>query len=247
MDFRLLPLLACTTFFTGITGISAAQILLRGMVVDSSSVEALPDVNLLNKATGRVVVTDFRGSFTLEASETDTIVFSRVGYYSKVIPAARVHEVVIIFLKEELRMLKAVEINAKDGPLSFPLLPGESAWKNPNYNRSFTETPGFQGVQTFGPGYIFKMPGSGFKKEARQKEKLSQVKEENSHARDYIHLVNSPEIKGRIMKDFQLTEMAYYEVLARFNEKNKDIIYRLAGHEVIPLLIQFYADNAKQK
>lgn len=213
------------------------------MVVDSMSVEALPNVNLLNKATGRVVVSDFRGSFTLEANENDTIVFSRVGYYSRVVPATRVHEVIIIFLKEEHRMLKAVEIKAKDGHSFLPLLPGESAWKNPGYARSFTETPGFQGLQTFGPGYIFKMPGSGFKKEARQKEKLRQVKEENSHARDYIHLVNSPEIKGKIMKDFQLTEAEYYELLARFNEKNKDIIYRLAGHEVIPLLIQFYADN----
>ena len=38
--------------------------------------------------------------------------------------------------------------------------------------------PGFQGIQTFGPGYVFKMPGSGFKKEARAKQRLSEVEAE---------------------------------------------------------------------
>jgi hypothetical protein len=208
---------------------------------------ALPDVNILVKQTGRRAVSDLRGGFSLEAIETDTIIFSRVGYYSKSLSATAVNEVVIIFLKEEHRMLKPVQIEDNDMPSWLPKVQAESSWRNSTYDKKSTEVPGFQGIQTFGPGYIFKMPGSGFKKEAKAKQRLRQVQEENDKAREYIRLVDDPEFKEKIMKDHQLTEEDYYVILARFNEKNKDFLYRLELRDVIPLLLQFYAENTGEK
>jgi hypothetical protein len=89
------------------------------------------------------------------------------------------------------------------------------------------------------------MPGSGFKKEARAKQRLSEVEAENDKARDYIQMVNGPEVKDKLMNQYGLSEKQFYELLARFNQKNGDFIYKLEGYEVLPLLLQFFADEAK--
>lgn len=201
---------------------SMAQFALHGMVVDSATMEPLQHVNVTIKTTGPGTVSDLRGSFTLNAGEADTILFSRVGYKSVLLPAVSVSQMVLILLKEERKILDAIEIDDKK-PSWLPELPPVSAWRNQTLNKSFTEIPGFQGFQTFGPGYAFQMPGSGFKKEARAKKNLQQVTQENDKARDYIHLVNSPEIRGKIMADYDLSEEKFYELLAIFNEETETL------------------------
>lgn len=217
------------------------------MIADSASMQALPNVNIYAKKSGRGTVSDIRGSYVLEASDGDSLIFSRVGYYTKVLPVSWVKEVVIIFLKEESKMLKPVEIKDNTELGWLPKLPPESAWKNPTFNRRFIETPGFQGIQTFGPGYVIKGPFSRFSKHEKEKKKLRRVQEENYRARNYVGFVNDPQVKGRIMTDYQLTEDRFYELLAKFNEKNKDIIYQLEADELISLLLKFYAENAEGK
>ena len=231
-------------FIALLTDSAVAQITLRGMVLDSTSMYSLPDVNITIKNTGPGTVSDLRGSFELEAGEKDTIVFSRVGYQTRMLPAVTVNRLVLIFMKEERRMLNEVEI--KDGtPPWLPDPPPVSPWQNPTFNRPFAEMPGFQGIQTFGPGNVFKMPGSGFKKAARARQRLRELEAENDKAKDYIQMVNGPEIKGKLMEKYGLSEEQYYRLLARFNEKNGNFVYKLEGHEVIPLLLQFFADEAK--
>lgn len=244
---RALPRYAVVSLFVMlITHSAMAQVTLRGMVLDSASMYSLPHVNITIKNTGPGTVSDLRGSFELKAGEKDTIVFSRVGYQTRMLPAEDVNRLVLIFMKEETRMLDEVEIeDHKPSWLPAPL--PVSPWQNPTVNRPFAETPGFQGIQTFGPGYVLKMPGSGFKKAERARQRLRQVEEENDKAKDYIHMVNGPEIKGKLMETYGLSEEEFYELLARFNQKNGDFIYKLEGHEVIPLLLQFFADEAKDR
>ena len=91
------------------------------------------------------------------------------------------------------------------------------------------------------------MPGSGFKKEARARKKLKEIEAENDKAKDYISMVNGPEIKGMLMKEYGLSEEQFYEILARFNQKNGDFIYKLEWREVLPLLLQFFADEAEKR
>ena len=218
------------------------QLTLRGVVVDSASMVVLPHVNVTGKYTGIGVASDIRGAFELNVKQDDSIVFSRVGYHTKVLPASVVKDVVFVFLREERRMLGEIEIRDRR-PVWLPDLPAESVWKNETMNKSLLDRPGFQGVQTFGPGYVFRMPGSGFKKEALARKKLQEVREENYKAKDYIHLVNGPDIKGKMMKDYSLTEERFYELLARFNERNREFLFHLETHEVVPLLLQFFADE----
>ena len=217
------------------------------MVADSASMEALPMVNLVSTKTGKGTVTDIRGGFQISLSAGDSIIFSRVGYYSKTLPVNEVRKLVIVFLKEEHKILDTVEIQSGAKLSWLPEIPPERVWKNPTQSTRFTDVPGFQGVQTFGPGYMFRGLLSRGPKDEKEKRKLARVQEENYRARDYVSIVNDPEVKGKIMEEHGLSEGQYYDLLALFNERNQDIIYRLETHELIAILLKFYAEHTKER
>jgi hypothetical protein len=237
----------CFLGFLFVSVTAYSQSVLHSMVADSATMLPLPNINVKIQSSGEIIVSDIRGHFAVNVTDNDTLIFSSVGYYTKAIPVKKIKEVGIIFMTEEQKMLKSIEIR---GNVLLPYLkkiPPESAWQNPTQNKSFTETPGFQGIQTFGPGYVLKGPISRFSKYEKERKKLKTVQKQNYQARDYVAIVNDPEVKGRIMKDYNLTEEDYYKLLAVFNEKNKDIIYELQENELISILLMFYAENAKKK
>lgn len=246
MHLRSLRALLLLAFVLAMADHACAQVTLTGMVADSATMQPMLDVNITIKRSGKGTVSDARGYFSLDANGTDTLIFSRVGYYTKVRPVKWVKEVVIIFLTEEHKTLQPVVIESETLMPWLKKLPPESPWKNPTLNKSFTETPGFQGLQTFGPGYVMSGPISRFSKYEKERKKLKVVQRENYKARNYVDIVNDPEVKDKIIKDYNLTEEEYYRLLAIFNEKNKDIIYELQSSELIPLLFMFYGENSKK-
>lgn len=56
---------------------------IKGTVIDSTSQTGLPGVNVMVKGTGRGVSTDVQGSFLLEVSSGETLVFSFIGFNKK--------------------------------------------------------------------------------------------------------------------------------------------------------------------
>lgn len=247
MSKRLKTLLRSILLVAGITGISYGQIPLTGMVADSTTMLSLQNVNISVQGKMSLTVSDLRGYFSIDVSEADTLVFSIVGYNTKVLPVEEVQKAVVIFLSEENKVLPSIMIEDRKIIPWLPKLPAESPWKNSTNDISATEIPGFRGIQTFGPGYVFSGPISRFSKYEKERKKLKKIQEENYHARNYVEIVNAPEVKGKIMKDYDFTEEDYYRLLAVFNEKNKDIIYRLEANELIALLLIFYAENADKK
>jgi hypothetical protein len=226
---------------------AGAQTILHGMVADSATMLPLPNINIKSQKSSQITVSDIRGHFEINISDTDTLFFSSVGYQTKAVSAQRLREAGIVFLTEAQKMLKTIEIT---GDVLLPYLkkiPPENPWRNPTQNKNFTETPGFQGIQTFGPGYVLKGPISRFSKYERERKKLKKVQQQNYASRDYVTIVNSPEVKDRIMRDYELSEEEYFRMLAVFNEKNKDIIYQLQENELISILLMFYGENTKKK
>ncbi len=217
------------------------------MVADSATMLPLPNINIRSKAGGHITVSDIRGHFELNVSDNDTLIFSSVGYYTRKVSVNKLREAGIVFMTEEHKTLKAIEISGNDLLPYLKKIPPESPWQNPTQNRNFLETPGFQGIQTFGPGYVMKGPISRFSKYEKERKKLKTVRKQNYEAKDYVAIVNSPEVKDSIMKDYDLTEKEYYDLLAEFNEKNKDIIYQLEANELTAILLIFYGKNAKRK
>ena len=218
---------------------------IHGMVADSATLAPLPNVNIQVQYRKQGTVSDERGYFKLLVAPSDTLSFSMVGYFSKKYSVKKVKEVVVIYLAQEQKMLKPVVIDAN------VLIPGldkmkvKSSWRNPTMD--YVQVPGFQGIQTFGPGYVMSGVISRHSKYEKERSKLKVVKAENEKAKGYIEIVNSPEVKDKIMQDYSLTEADYFRLLAIFNEKNRDIILRLQEQELISMLLVFYSENAKKK
>jgi hypothetical protein len=107
--------------------------------------------------------------------------------------------------------------------------------------------PGFQGLETFGPGIKTRGALSKYSREAREKKKLVVVREENKKGKSYIQIVNDPEVKDFLMKEHSLSEDEFNKMLAVFNEKNKDFMYELEEQDLVSFLKLFFADEVKKK
>jgi len=81
-------LVFCSTLFTWESTLYANNSLLNnsdfktitGTVTDAESGESLIGVNIIVKGTARGTITDFDGNFSLEADDTDVLLFSYTGY-----------------------------------------------------------------------------------------------------------------------------------------------------------------------
>jgi hypothetical protein len=223
-----------------------AQSVYHGIVADSTTLLPLADVNIMIKGRNYGVVSDVKGYFSIQARDSDTLLLSLVGYYSKAYAVRKFRETMIVYLAEHHTILQPIVINAKVFIPGLLKIPKAIPWRNPTQDDKVLQTPGLPTVQTFGPGYVFSGVLSRFTREEKEKRKLVRVKKANENAKGYVEIVNSAEVKERLIKDYDLTEEAYYRLLATFNEKNKDIIYELNADELISLIFIFYAENARK-
>ena len=73
-----------TLIFTASGQISAQhKFLINGVVVESDSLTAMPYVYVINLKTGNGTITDYNGRYTITGTNTDTLMFSFVGYQRK--------------------------------------------------------------------------------------------------------------------------------------------------------------------
>jgi len=68
------------------------KILLRGALVETDSVTAMPFVYVINQNSGEGLMSDFSGKFVIPASLKDTVMFSFVGYLKVKLPVAKLYK-----------------------------------------------------------------------------------------------------------------------------------------------------------
>lgn len=193
-----------------------AQQTVTGIVVDSASLIGLASVNIQVKNTSRGTMSDERGSFAIQATSADTLLFSLVGYQSLELPLST-YEPGMIRLSEKYTLLQAVTI---DESRRKDLYDGMFDDENAQRRRSI-------------PFY--------FSKAKKEKIKVEILKEENLRVSTYVEVVvKNPEVKMRLMKKHSLTEDEYYNTLRAFNEKHHLIMYYLTPAELISLLNTFF-------
>jgi hypothetical protein len=221
--------------------LSKGQVTINAMVADSATLKPISfvTVRLLNSFKG--TITNEQGYFAMEASDRDTFLLSIVGYYSKKVPVTTVVKSSVIYLTQAVQMLKPVEIR---GVIEISgLLPKwdePSKVRNPTLDRRELDVLGFQGIQTFGPGYV---SGFGDLKPSKEEKKLERVKKENQKAKGYIVLVNDPQVKDTLMRKYSLNEQQYYTHLANFNQKNKQSIYGLDDTDLVALIFLYFKEK----
>lgn len=207
-------------FFLAIIIISPARVsaqeIFHGIVVDSASFSPMPYVTVVVKRQARGTVTDDKGNFSIGATRDDTLVFSFVGYYSAQHPLAD-YEAGLVRLTEKKVILSNVTIRSK------VINPYEGMFDDDNARIAARHTRFYQS------------------KQKKEKQKLSWLREDNLQSATYVDvMIRKTELKEFLMKKYLLTEDQYYQVLARFNEKNASVMYYITEGELVTLVKNFF-------
>ena len=213
---------------------SFSQKLIKGIVVDSASFTNLPGVNVKVKGTNRGTSSNASGIFTIVASEKDTLIFSSIGFAKTALPVFLEDETMLVRMREESILLK--EITIKDRGFHI----------NQKYTNSPTLTttkPIKAGSSSGGVGVNF----SYFSKLEKEKRKLIKVMADNEKVKVYLDVVNDPDLKFEVMQRFSISEDRFYELLAIYNEKNKDITYSANSALILNSLLSFFENNTSKK
>lgn len=207
-------------FLLSLVGIccpAMGQELMRGIVVDSASLAALPSVNVQVKNTTRGTATDEKGNFSIRAGRGDTLVFSSLGYLTLELPLAT-YEPGMIRLSEKYTLLKAVTID--------------------EYRKG--ENP-YEGMFTEQNARLEKSIPFYFSKAKKEKIRLGMLKDENMRVKTYLDVVvHNPTLKTSLMTKYSLSEKEYYDILTAFNETHYQVMYYLTSAELISLLNRFF-------
>ena len=92
------------------------------------------------------------------------------------------------------------------------------------YDREIVRTPSTQ-PRAMSTAEAFSSPWTYFSRGEREKRKAVRLINENDRIKTYIQVINDVEIRESIMEAHELTEIEYYNTLARFNQQSGDVLY----------------------
>ena len=217
-----IAILRMAMVFVLLAGIETAfgQEMITGIAVDSATLAALPSVNVQIKGAQRGTYTDANGKFSIQAIDTDTLIFSLVGYETLELPLHG-YEAGMIRLAEKYTMLQAITI---DEFRRRDLYEGMFDERNAELKKSI-------------PFY--------FSKAKKEKIKVQMLEDENVRVQTYVDVVvTDPGLKRDLMRKHSLTEKEYYDILRAFNETHYRVMYYLTRAELISLLNTFFDAQA---
>ena len=200
-------------------GYAQGQEPVRGIVVDSVTLNALPSVNIQIKNGSTGTQTNDKGSFSIVANADDTLEFTLVGYKRLELPLYG-YEPGVIRMREQYTLLEAVTI---DEYRAGNLYEGMFDEQNARLKKSI---PFF------------------FSKAKKEKIKVQSLRDENLRVKTYVDVVvNDPGLKNTLMEKYALTEEEYYDALTAFNEKHYRVMYYLTRAELMSLINTFFKSH----
>jgi hypothetical protein len=227
--------LSLFSFFICTCVCAQSQKFIKGIVVDSATLSNLSGVHVLVKGTGRATSTNGNGVFTILASLKDTLIFTYVGYARERLPVYLEEETMFVRMREESILLKEVVVKDR-----FMLL-NERYIKSPTLQSSKPlKAAGFS--QQGGVGVNF----SYFSKQEKEKRKLSKIMSENIKVRVYMEMINDSDLKDEIIARYKISEEKFYELLAIYNEKHKDIMYSSNSGLILNSLLSYYQEATEK-
>lgn len=206
----------------------SAQRTTRGIVVDSVTMKGLAGVHIAIKRSPGGTITNSIGAFTITTSSVDTLVLSLVGYNTIELPIFFEEEDILIRMSERVRVLK--EITIKGTRI---------------YDNEIVRTPRTQ-PRKMTTADAFSSPWTYFSKGEREKRKVVRLINENDRIRTYIQVINDVEIRESIMDSYMLSEMEYYNTLAKFNQQSSDVLYSTEPYVIETSLRSFFKRTHKQ-
>lgn len=200
----------------------SAQRTTRGIVVDSVTMKGLPGVHIGIKRSPGGTVTNSLGVFTITASPVDTLVLSLVGYNTIELPIFFEEEDILIRMSERIRMLQ--EITIKGTRI---------------YDGEIVRTPRTQ-PHKMSSAEAFSSPWTYFSRGEREKRKVVRLINENDRIKTYIQVIHDVEIRESIMYAHDLSEVEYFNTLAKFNQQSSDVLYSTDPYVIENSLRSFF-------
>lgn len=218
------------------TTLSYSQKLIKGIVVDSASLNNLQGVNVKLKNSNRGTSTNASGIFTIVATEKDTLIFSFVGYARVVSPVYLEDETMFVRMHEESVILKEVVIKDRGFHIN------QKYVKSPTLTTTKPlKAAGFGSSGGVGINFSY------FSKLEKEKRKLVKVMAINEKVKAYIEIVNDPDVKSEIMERHSITEEKFYDLLAIYNETHKDVMYSSNSGLILNSLLSYYEKATAKK
>jgi len=146
-----------------------------------------------------------------------------VGYNSLELPLLFEEEDILIRLGERIRVLKEITIRGTR-----------------LYESEIVRTPRTQ-PRKMSAADGFSSPWEYFSKGQKEKRKVVKLINENDRIRTYIQVINDQLIREEIMDAHGLTEIEYYNTLARFNQQSGDVLYSTDEYVIINSLKSFFS------
>ncbi|OYU95698.1 MAG: hypothetical protein CFE21_11205 [Bacteroidetes bacterium B1(2017)] len=104
-------------FKTALAQTTPTPFLIRGYVIGSDTNSTIPLANILKKPSGERYISNRYGAFGIQVKETDTLVFSVIGYQNYILP---VKKYVLLNLSDPIRVkLKPAIYRLKDAEINY--------------------------------------------------------------------------------------------------------------------------------
>ena len=200
-----------------------AQRITHGIVVDSATLNVLPGVHVRIKNSNQGTSTNAKGEFFIRTNPKDTLLLSSIGYVDLVIPLLFEEEDILIRMREKVFILKEVVIS------STPLGPTP-------VTRSVRTAPRKMEVSE-----AFSSPWEYFTRGQKDRRKTTKLINENNRIKTYVEVVHDQLLREDIMREYELSEIEFYSMLAEFNRQNRDaLLYSTDKNEIISSLKSFF-------
>lgn len=200
---------------------------LRGKILDSDTVTAMPFVYVINKSSGNGTMSDNDGRFTLFTSEADTLICTFVGYSKLIMPVRQLikdHKGEVVLVMNKL-LIQLANINVT----TFKIKPYER-----DYMRKIIDESKMPTLDYFGsPITALYMT---FSKEGKQIRKLAQIFEDLL-IEEQVQKKLSPEILRKLTGDDKIDYAAFRKFCV---ECNNDFIVSHEGVELYSKVMGCY-------
>lgn len=225
--------------------VEAQTIYLSGYTRDSTTFELLPYVTIYTVGGKPLAASNSHGYFSLSCQDTDTIVFTRLGYKPvQVAPEKTVWDMNVM-LPESARMLDEVVVYDSyviHGHQQIQESIKDAAAIESSRFKNQTQAPNAVNmIQTFGPGMVLNGVLSSLLGTDKEKVKLAKGKAEFLKTQVYYEVMQSQQVKEYMMREFSIDEAEYLKRLEKFKTTYPTAINIRSREEIIRLMTVSFA------
>lgn len=214
---------------------ASGQKILKGIVVDSITLNGIPNVSVRILGAGYGTITNANGVFSIRVKLTDTLAFSSVGYIRTVEPVGIDDEVMFIKMSQDVIMLKEVTVYGR---------PEAEKKELPSLKLRSKSTP-WGGAIPGGGGAGLNL--DFFSKREREKRKLEKLKTELASTQTYVEIVTNLELIQELKDRYSLSDSTFYKILTHFNEEHQEVTHSGNQSTIITSLFAFFEAEVRYR